>query len=619
VLQLAVESTISRSVTGPEHLVVRLLRIKERLEREVTVLEQVTRRLGQNLDVADEALRVLGRLTLITGSEAVALRDATVHLGAGAGAVERRHLGLQSLERVDVIAMKEAHGRAFVEFRHSLWLAYAGGLGLPLAEIDTWVMILRFDPSTTALRAFAVAVRASDASGSELLDQLTAALRAGGVLDAGESTPLRVVTAMYEALTPVAPELEKDVRWTALLEDSWGSAEDDARLDVLSVLDLDAGPPCLLTFLWNQAVLTPPGVASRTSRLVRLAICQHLARSGASAWTALGAHWVRTVDEGLRGDLSAGGRGKRHWRAYGSQIAHLLWLLPALSATCRRQGVPGPGRLLNRLERAVCRPCEAYEGTDQPDVGLEISLAEGYKMAAIWRISAAPHEVDAGVSTDARVWTSRDKWSSWYSEVLSLHTFSLVADPAGDRARRSVLLGVARDRSAHPFVRETARLLARSRGRTAARAADVWIDEDVVRSSIGSGLSPAAHNLLAAITLLANFPDDVGVRDQAVRHRAFTARRLPRCFSRFGYSSTLQDVPCSCEFGLCGEKVSGLSPRTFSHSYLQRAAATANTLSAVRLRGLTRRGLATTWRRLHRELGSPEKDAKGAPALVSVA
>ena len=72
---------------------------------------------------------------------------------------------------------------------------------------------------------------------------------------------------------------------------------------------------------------------------------------------------------------------KSDWTRYGLPLASLAWLLPSLI-----EHLAAPDREVSmRLLRAIREVVTSHDPAPGPDVGLEISLAEGFKLASVAR------------------------------------------------------------------------------------------------------------------------------------------------------------------------------------------------------------------------------------------
>jgi hypothetical protein len=407
----------------------------------------------------------------------------------------------------------------------------------------------------------------------------------------------------------------------AALGRTWQVATDEARLLFVRTADPH---PTVARFYWEQ--LVPPRFEANSFRLRRI-ISQRLPAMGSVAWQELCPEWTELVSAAAGADLSAAARlTGPDWVRIGLPLASLSWVLPSLVERLADGDRDEALGLLRGIREAFTVPGGAGPGTPAPlpDPGLEISLAEGYKLASVAGFGeqpARPPWLDEArqLLRDSRSWVSRQA----LHQALTLSTGTADDVPAGG------------DR--HPFVAETIALDRRSVDRAAllrtagaAEAApagaasllgttgrDIWRDDVEALHDGGFDLSVEAHRLLALSTLLVNLaeyahatavladrpaptgplPDPIRSKVES-RERALTSTRLPRCFVSPGHTLTMLDVDCDCEFGLCGPRVRAtVGHRKISPAFAQRAAITAGApLVCGRRTALVRRHFEGVWR-----------------------
>jgi len=343
---------------------------------------------------------------------------------------------------------------------------------------------------------------------------------------------------------------------------------------------------------------------------------------GSQTWTRLGPEWRKLIDGAGAGDLSSRARQSDHWRVYGYSIASLAWTLPSVSWAVAGKDEDAVYALLAALRRSVERdPKGKREDERWPEIGLEISLAEGFKIAAV-EMSARRETCDERWCAEATDFLESS--TSWISKQALLQALALV-DPTGDRLERLGRRETAEQE--HPFVRETRALVSRTLGpgKTAASLTglDIWLEDVEALDDGGVNLSPECHRLLALSTLLINLAEwsfiawirnEPGAAESSLdaRDRAFTGIELPKCFFRRGHAATMFESACDCSFKFCGpEAKKGVlhEARRFSRSFLQRAQVTARARSLIGSSGksgFAERAFAPVWRTLDEELGEEE-------------
>ncbi|GAA1760284.1 hypothetical protein GCM10009681_34370 [Luedemannella helvata] len=550
------------------------------------------------------SLSALGRLAHHRQEVTIRWRDAAAQLPPGdelafAAAVS-------TLTRRGVIILAGDMSDPELRFAHLDYLALAGALGLGL-DPHAWADLLTVGVPTTTARALTAALLlhpdgVAEASFLAVLSRL----KRGETRDMSLDMITAVVLALRQSgVRPAFGEPE-----IAALDRAWRAATDQSRLLFVAETDHQAE---LVRYLWRQVV--PPRFHVNSYRL-RRAICARLARMGAVAWRQLADPWRELVAGGDGADLSALARLTRtDWVRVALPLASASWILPSLA---------------DRLSGDEQRECVALIGRvrtlftagDHVDPGLEISLAEGVKFAAVARGFAArgiePAWLDEAKQLLAVV-------RSWTSEQVLCQAMALATADGFTFAARHAAKG------AHPFVREAVALAQRAR-RAAIDASpgagtsrewiitrDIWFDDVAALEDGGFHLSPEAHRLLALSTLLIDLAEgshDAAAREHAAagapagvsaavargvaaRERAFTSTDLPRCLVSSTHAATMLDVDCDCAFDLCGRRMAGpLGLRHISKAFARRAEVTAGRRPAQRgRRPFARRALAHLWQR----------------------
>ena len=515
----------------------------------------------------------------------------------GLGEEEHRRLsaGVSELTQKGVLSISGEGGDAVLQFAHSGWLAFAGALGMGVAR-ERWGTLLRPGASQATLDALTVAlVLEGPLPERSFLEVLTR------VADWDErAVSLDVALALLTSLQLQPGPLVIGEREATALARSWRAASDPVRLKLVE--DVDFGrAPLLVDFLWDQVI--PPAFQRNPFR-VRRAICARLAELGGDAWDRLGTKWQDLLKDTWAHDVSTAARAtdSADWQRYGLPTASLCWVLPSLVLELDGDRLAAATELLNGL-RALAQAGWDDAGASRDaatEVGIEISLAEGFKIAAAVAESS-------GVTVD-EWWleTAHDFFESarsWISEQALLQALTL-ADPNERRARERAHW-TAESPSRHPFVRETAALVLQ--GDAATLRQYVWLDDQLALYDGGLELVPAAHRLLGLSTLLINFAEHASQVDRergpSARVRAFTTPELPRCFRKSGHAATLYDFECDCEFGLCGPKARGpVGGRRVSSAFAKRAEATASAPLAAERGLFARRGFRDAWRALDDDL-----------------
>lgn len=507
--------------------------------------------------------------------------------------------GVASLSQRGVVAVSGSGNGRVIRFTHPMWFAFAGTLGLRL-DPNRWRDLLQPGVPAATLDAFTGALL-TFGGGTTQGRSFIHALEQVGVDEPVIS--LDMILAAIVAFQAEGEPLELRDGDLDVLRRSWLSSTDLARLRFLSEVDFSRDS-ALIEFLWEQVKFPD---FDRNSFRVRRAICTKLGLIGDAVWEELRNQWRAAVVAARTEDLSSWARGDDRWKELGYVVASLGWTLPGLVLTVTSNHEDAAYDLLKDL-RGVVQPSSAWGPLPSrpPEIGLEISLAEGFKAAAV------QSRVDLR-SCDVRWWSEAvcllKSAESWISEQALLQALALVASDGYSAEVRDVLRRWEQSAERHLFARDTARLVNRALDALQQRAAstqasqgdvssiplpeeDVWFEDQEALEDGGVNLSPEAHRLLGLSTLLINLAEwrfgiwrSRGDSDGSAvdaRHRVFSGTDLPKCFRRSNYAATMFEEECeggrSCPFYLCGPAaLEGVveERRVFSRSFLQRAQATA--------------------------------------------
>jgi hypothetical protein len=518
----------------------------------------------------------------------------------GLGEEDQRLLaaGVSELTQKGVLSLSGDGGGAVLSFAHAGWLAFAGALGMGVAR-ERWGTLLRPGASQATLDALTVALVLA---GPRPERSFLGVLHRVAEWDEN-AVSLDVALALIATLQLDGGPVEIGDREAAALNRSWRASNDTVRLKFLADVHFDRSP-LLVDFLWEQVI--PPAFNDNAFR-VRRAACARLSALGPVAWDQLGREWRTLAKDALGRSLSASTHAERggDWDECGWAVESLAWLVPSLLIELEGERRKQALDLLADL-RAVAR--DGWDGAtplaEASDVGIEISLAEGFKIAAMRAVASRP-ELEDWWWEEARDFF--ESAQSWVSEQALLQALAL-AD-RNDRRVGKLARWTADSTSRHPFVRETAALVlsdVEAPDGATARQQYVWLDDQQALHDGGLELVPAAHRLLGLSTLLINFAENAATTrasGAASRVKAFTSDELPRCFSRPGHAATMYDFECDCEFGLCGPKARGpVGLRVISSAFAKRAEATADAALAAEGGLFARRAFRDVWRALDDDL-----------------
>jgi hypothetical protein len=506
-----------------------------------------------------------------------------------------------------------------LRFTHPALLSLAGALGLRLNP-DCWRDLLRPETSSATLDALTGALlifgrdTLRERSFLRVLQVLGLPYRA--------EISLEMALSVISALQSIPEPLDVGGAEIEALERGWSAAGDIAKTRFVSAVNFEMNPS-LIDFLWRRVV--PPDFENNSFR-VRRAVCSRVGRLGSSAWSRLGPEWRKLIDDASVGDLSSWSRRGKHWQSYGWSIASLAWTLPSVLQTVAAHDEHDVFAVLAAL-RELVEGISEEEAEDErpPEIGLEISLAEGFKIAAV-DIYLRRETCDEQWCAEAE--TFLDSSKSWISKQALLQAIAL-ALPNGTGTQWERFVGRLETEHEHPFVRETAALVRRTlsggKERASLTEGDIWLEDVEALDDGGVNLSPESHRLLGLSTLLINLAEwrfiawiknksSAAESSVDARNRAFTGIELPKCFLRRGHAATMFDTACDCSFKFCGPDAQrGVleEARNFSRAFLQRAQATARARSLIRGSGRGRfaeKAFTPVWRALDHDRAREEPD-----------
>jgi hypothetical protein len=568
--------------------------------------------------------------------------------------------GIASLSQRDVVTVSGSGGSRIIRFTDPMWFAFAGTLGLQL-DPGSWrdllqpgVPVATLNALTGSLMAFGRLARNARV-GAQGLDHANAEkershrpsfirlLKDVGVDDEVNIT-LEIILAVIVALQADEAPLDLGALEGEVLDKSWAASNDLVRLRFVRLIDFSRDP-ALIDFLWRQ--VDYPRFDENSFR-IRRAICTRLGSLGDPVWRQLNQRWQELIHSADRADLSTSSRNTLEWKRSENPLASLGWVLPGLLMTIKEDR-EAAYQLLEELRAVQNPPPGLLRDIRSPDIGLEISLAEGFKAAAV-EVFSKRSKAAAGDGLrrrdDPRWWSQAlsllEGSRSWTAQQALLQVLALAPFEV---SRRDVIRSWETSPGKHPFARETARLVGlfvdrhKLEGATALIEDDIWFESVDALEDGGVTLSAETHRLLGLSTLLINLAEwrseeaGGGIPEkQALRTRedVLTGIELPRCFRQSNYAATMFELSCSgdrsCSFHLCGPRaLNGVveARRVFSRSFVQRAEATADALpfTPTRLPRLARRvwwaltrrarerlfvgkAFESVWRTLDRELQS---------------
>jgi hypothetical protein len=571
------------------------------------------------------ALSALGRQAHYRQELTTQLRDVT----RGFSAVEDlRFAGsLSVLARRNVLTVVGDATDPGVRFKHPEWLTLAGALGMELDE-GRWSDLLTPGVPQATLNSLTAALDMHQTSaGPDEPSFLTVLSRLKQ--DQLHDLSLDMILAVIKALQVDGRPLRIGDPELVALRRAWQVSTDQARLLFVSTVKPH---PAIADFFWEQVI--PPLFEMNSFRL-RRAICARLSGMGPVAWQQLASRWTDLVVAAAQADLTARARlTKADWWRFGLPLASAAWVLPSLTDRVADGARDDALRLLQNMRRVVTVPGSpgGVKRSGTPDLGLEISLAEGYKLASVARLGRLSISEQAWQTEARRLLRDSRSWTSQLILYQALTLSDVTQSGAGGGAAHTSGGTASRNHARHPFAREAEALAQRAldsadatfaatgseEQTVAAIGRDIWFDDVEALEDGGFGLSPEAHRLLALSTFLINLAE--GAHSRAVqayrrqpggepseevlcrvdaRELALTSTIPPKCFMSAGHTATILDVECDCQFRLCGRDARGaVGDRQISRAFAERAEITAGSRPVLgREAGFVRRAFAQVWRR----------------------
>jgi hypothetical protein len=424
--------------------------------------------------------------------------------------------------------------------------------------------------------------RTSDAFVGEALQRvLTAGTHASRewqrILDiTAKRGALVIINELKASLSAITQrEFEPDIEW---LSQAWENSSDSERIAFVRRLPTNI-PESYVAFLWRR--LKVPMMDS-TPHAVRRAIAKQLGAIAEQSWPLLRNEWAALVSASQCGGLAWHQRKGAEWKSYGNSLASLCWLLPSVALMSRES--EGQQLLADLLTTVV--PGGGPEEDLAPDVGIEISLAEGAKdmtyLAFVRGISLPEFSSSLiiGLANNGR---------SWVSRMLAMQSsiFAAAADECWIPTAQRVCEGLCIAEREHPIVKEYAGILLKymiacaDKLNTTINSA-VWHDDIETLEGAGGELFPEVAYILAETTLILNLVES-RIRSggdwrsaQLGRVTALVEPNVPTCFANAMIARAYGRVPCSCKMGLCGPRMWPKAIRPISITFAYRCLSQSN-------------------------------------------
>ncbi len=453
---------------------------------------------------------------------------------------------LLSAGRLKLVS-ETADGR--LQFPHPIMRAALAArvLALPAEDGTTpmWRCVAEDLLNSESLRALRIAVAAGYIDASAVAIKLLARARAhrrpGARLDiAGTAAEIAV-----RAPPPVGQAAIAGVCR------GYAAARVPSRLRALDAL-ATLGSPAAFRALWD---LGREGAYAETWRVV-----ERVTERPRESYEA-----VRSKLDGMMGDAEAWEPPETEFPelppALKKPCSAMAKFLPALTEQLLADDSPHAdeaSQLLGRLARLVEQWRPRNIG-----LGLEASLAQGFKHAS-WQHTRGDHDDDvASLSTHG---------TFWYARAMAVQALGLRAARVGVDSPRHAPLHAALDGAMadeHRFVAVAARLCARGVDRGAI-GEFVWEDESTVIARSGHELDPQAARLLGEIVLVLNMNEQLDPADptrlQKTQLLVGTSDRLPACLTDGrAHDRLLADERDPCDDTVCGFHLCPYRPELTDH------------------------------------------------------
>jgi hypothetical protein len=388
------------------------------------------------------------------------------------------------------------------------------------------------------------------AAGQEAPAQWSAAIK----VFKQKSNTLAAASAAYSAIVAsTTSDASLGVDWLPEIWAQSGAAERLSFSKQISGNVVSSFAP----FLWSRVTGKEFGANPHT---LRRSICRALGASSAGGWEALGATWSALIDDPSLAESLAWQRRPISGPWKGSTIASLCWILPSIVATYAN---PGPIGLLHQLT-ALVTPGAQSTSDDRPDVGIEISLAEGCKDAC-YTCFIDGLTLPSGILRSARILIRSGR--SWVTRLIGLQSLFIAATIDANLIDEvSAECRLVREKvDEHPILRSYASVLwepiQMMRGGDASVGDYIWNDDTEALSEAGGELCDDAVIILAVIAILLNFSEGRAAAGDSIdeahgpRVRALTENILPQCFQTRRDAAASSEMRCGCGFGICGPDI----------------------------------------------------------------
>lgn len=392
------------------------------------------------------------------------------------------------------------------------------------------------------------------------------------VLDiTGERGALVVVSELRASLYAICQgEFVPDVGW---VNQAWANASDLERVAFVRRLPSNI-PESYVAFLWEQLKLPK---FRETSHVARRAIAKQIGAVAEQSWPVLRSEWEQLVSASQNGGLAWYQRQGPAWKSYGNSLSSLCWLLPSVALISQESEAQ---QLVAKLFATVVPGGGQSEEDLAPDVGLEISFAEGVKdmvyLAFVKGMSlpAFSSSLILGLASSGR---------SWVSRVLAMQSsiFAAAVDERRIPMARMICEIFSVAANEHPIVKEYAEVLLKyiitsPNELSFTIKSAVWHDDIETLEGAGGDLFPEVACILAEVTLILNLVES-RIRSggdwrtaQRGRVTGLVDPNLPTCFAKPTIARAHGRVPCSCEMNLCGLNMWSESIRPISISFAYR-------------------------------------------------
>lgn len=447
-------------------------------------------------------------------------------------------------ERLDLLYLDD---RAVPRFTNEVLHAYFASRAIEVSD-PAWLTTLG-EASDSARVQLAMVFAAAAGKGDRFCELACEKLLANGEDDNSDQSLLRAAAAAEIARAGGFRELDRKIakRCIAARPDA-GPVAKRAALEQVTLLGGNAAIDALWEFGHDADYDTRWGAVQKlTQRCTETETedgQRHRDPVGLEAYRRLQPKVQGALDTAAR--LDPGEGELDDWDPRLVPLKQAGWMLPPLACRARQP------ELRRTVRRQLSELIELEKAEVTKQRGLEASIAQGFKAAALLSPEAPP-------SDEARELLKRARF--WYSQLNLVHGIALQMSASPDYGRKDLEAlvdeaGESPSQELHPLLRYATELCGKvlddppsDGGRLRKMTRVVWDDEGAVASGRPVDLTPEAMQLVGEITVLLDL-NETG--DARKREEFGTNNRLPYCLrDSEDRAEFRRGCHSSCTFHLC--------------------------------------------------------------------